>query len=178
MSRVLSSATSLYTIVLAGATYNALRRPGKEVDQKNLMLRLNYKVQALRKMSQEIEELGPQVPNETLYTMLTLAAYGAAETLQPPSEPQNQSPLALAHDLDFYSRLPCEWAHLRALGHLLKQRGGLPAISRPGFAVAVSVYVTQAPPIPLLTSAATTASHLSSVLSDPFSHFSNPPSKL
>ena len=141
MGRILSSATSLYAIVFAGATYFALRRPGSEVTQENLMLRLNYKTRALRNMSQEIEELGPQVPSETLYTMLSLAAFGSAEKLQPPPQQEHESPLAIAHDLDFYCRLPCEWAHLRALSHLLKERGGLAAVNRPGFAVALQLCV-------------------------------------
>jgi hypothetical protein len=109
------------------------------------MLRLNYKTRALRHMSQEIETVGPQVPIETLYTMLGLAAFGAAEKLEPPTHIENDSALAVAHDLDFYCRLPCEWAHLRALAHLLKQRGGLVAVSRPGFGVALSLFVILKP---------------------------------
>lgn len=165
MSRIMSSATSLYAIVFAGATYFALRKPGSEVTQENLMLRLNYKTRALRNMSEEIEELGPQVPSETLYTMLGLAAFGSAEKLQPPSYQDHKSPLAVAHDLDFYCRLPCEWAHLRALFHLLKQCGGLAAVNRPGFAVALQLYdilasfqCLQPPGFPLLKSTKQTMS--------------------
>ena len=50
MIRIMSSATSLYAIVFAGASYFARRRPGSEVAQENLMLRLNYKTRALRNM--------------------------------------------------------------------------------------------------------------------------------
>jgi hypothetical protein len=159
MGRILSSETSLYAVIFAGATYYALRRPGPPVSQENLMLRLNYKTRALRNMSLEIEELGPQVPNETLYTMLSLAAFGASEKLQPPSTNKDDHLLAAVHDLDFYCRLPCEWAHLRALSHLLKQRGGLAALNRPGFGVALSLYDTltsfqrlEPPAFPLLKS--------------------------
>ncbi len=141
MSRILSSATSLCAIVFAGATYFALRRPQGEVTRENLMLRLNYKNRALRNMSEEIGELGPRVPTEALYTMLSLAAFGAAKTLQPPPYREHEPPLEVAHDPDFYCRLPCEWAHLRALSHLLKQRGGLTAVNRPGFGVALQLCV-------------------------------------
>ena len=119
------------------------------------MLRLNYKTRALRNMSNEIEELGPKVPNETLFTMLSLAAFGAAEKLQPPPHEEQESPLAVAYDLDFYCKLPCEWAHLRALSHLLKQRGGLPALSRPGFGIALSLCVLRNGPVLSLTVADT-----------------------
>jgi hypothetical protein len=160
MSRILSSATSLYAIIFAGATYHALRKPGGPVSQENLMLRLDYKTRALRNMSREIEELGPQVPNETLYTMLSLAGFGATEKLEPPLYLESEHPLAVAYDLDFYCRLPCEWAHLRALFHLLKQRGGLPAISRPGFAVVLSLYEILQSLLALLTSPQIRCSHL------------------
>ena len=165
MGRIMSSATSFYATLFAGASYFALRKPGAEVTQDNLMLRLNYKTRALRNMSEEIEELGPQVPSETLYTMLSLAAFGSAEKLQPLSYQDHKSPLAVAHDLDFYCRLPCEWPHLRALFHLLKQRGGLAAVNRRGFAVALQLYdllasfqCLQPPAFPLLESTEQTMS--------------------
>ena len=103
------------------------------------MLRLDYKNRALRYMSHEIETMGSNVPDETLYTMLRLASFGSNEKLRPLSYREVDSILAVAHDLDFYSWLPCEWAHQRALMQIIKQRGGLPAVKRPGFAVVISL---------------------------------------
>jgi hypothetical protein len=141
MARMWSSEASYHTIVFAGATYWALRTPGRQVPEENLMLRLNYKNKALRMMGQEIKDLGPRVPTETLYTMLSLAAYGSAEKVREPLHSNSTSPLAVAHDLDFFSRLPCEYAHLRILSHFIQQRGGLrSAVGRPGFSVVIVIY--------------------------------------
>ncbi|RMZ91674.1 hypothetical protein DV736_g1092, partial [Chaetothyriales sp. CBS 134916] len=141
MGRIMFSATSLYAVVFVGATHWAISQYGREVPQENAMLRLNYKNSALRQLAADVQNTGPNVPNETLYTMMALAAYGrSGEKLKPPPYKPNQSVLATAHELEFYSRLPIEWAHLRALFHIIKERGGLPAISRPGFAIITSFY--------------------------------------
>ena len=141
MSRIMFSATSLYAVVFVGATHWAISQYGRFVPQENAMLRLNYKSRALKQMAHDVETRGPEVPNETLYTMLSLAAFGkAGEKLTPPTYKPNQSVLAAAHDLEFFSRLPVEWAHLRVMFHLLKERGGLPSMSRPGFALITGIY--------------------------------------
>ncbi|RMZ77112.1 hypothetical protein DV737_g4534, partial [Chaetothyriales sp. CBS 132003] len=141
MGRIMFSATSLYAVVFVGATHWALSQYGREVPKENAMLRLNYKNSALKQLAADVQNIGPNVPNETLYTMMALAAFGrSGEKLKPPPYRPNQSGLATAHELEFYSRLPVEWAHLRALFHIIKERGGLPAIARPGFALITSFY--------------------------------------
>lgn len=133
MGKVMSSATFMYCLVFAGATHHALSRYGTKVSQENVMLRLNYKTRALRSMSLDIESTGSQVSVEAMMTMLLLSAHGAAEKIQPPRAAENNRPLATAHMLDFYSRLPFEWAHLHALFALVKQRGGLAAVPKSSF---------------------------------------------
>jgi hypothetical protein len=140
MGRMMYSTTSMYAVVFAGATHYALLHGSRDVPEENAMLRLNYKTRALRQISHEIETMGSNIPNKTLYTMLGLAAYGkSVEKLHPLPYKKNPSVLANAHDLEFYSTLPVEWAHLQALFHLLKERGGLPSITRPGFALVISL---------------------------------------
>lgn len=139
MGKVMSSATYMYCLVFAGATHHALSRCGTEVSQENIMLRLNYKTRALRSMCLDIESAGSEVSIEAMKTMLLLSSHGAAEKLQPLPVAENDRPLATAHMLDFYSRLPFEWAHLNAVFALVKQRGGLAAVPQSSLALAVSM---------------------------------------
>ncbi|RMD44308.1 hypothetical protein DV735_g910, partial [Chaetothyriales sp. CBS 134920] len=141
MSRIMFSATSFYVVVFVGATHWAISQYGRDVPQENAMLRLNFKHAALKQLGAEVENAGPNMPMQTLYNMMALAAYGrSGEKLKPPPYEPNQSVLATAHQLLFYSRMPIEWAHLRAMFHLIKERGGLPTIARPGFALVTSLY--------------------------------------
>ena len=130
----------MYAVVFAASTHWALQS-GREVTKENAVLRLNYKNKALHKMAQDVNQLGPEIPNETIYTMLSLAQFGKpGEKLVPKPYKPSQSVLARAHDLEFYSRLPIEWAHYQMLCSLLRDRGGLPYIARPGFAFIMSVH--------------------------------------
>ncbi|RMZ80582.1 hypothetical protein DV738_g2734, partial [Chaetothyriales sp. CBS 135597] len=141
MGRIMFSATSFYVVVFVGATHWAISQYGRDVPKENAMLRLSFKHAALKQLAAEVENAGQNMPAQTLYNMMALAAYGrAGEKLKPPPYEPNQSILATANQLLFHSRMPIEWAHLRAMFHLIKERGGLPMIARPGFALVTSMY--------------------------------------
>lgn len=140
--RLRVSQTSFYCTVFAAATHFALSRVGQEAPATNLMLRLDYKDRALKMMLGDITSLGKDMPDETLHAIFALASYSTAERVPPMPSRDMKNPLATSFDLDVYSRIPAEYAHIRALSHLLKERGGLSTIQRPGFAVVVGLYVS------------------------------------
>lgn len=138
--RLRASQTSFYCTVFAAATHYALSRVGEEAAKTNLMLRLDYKDRSLKMMMGDVEALGQNMPDEILHAIFALASYGSAERIPPMHSRDMKNPLATGFDLDVYSRIPAENAHVRALSHLLKERGGLRTIRRPGFAAVISLY--------------------------------------
>lgn len=138
--RLRLSQTSFYCTIFAAATHYALSRVGQEAATTNLMLRLDYKDRCLKMMMEDVEALGQNMPDEMLHAIFALASYGTAERIPPMDSRDMKNPLATGFDLDVYSRIPAETAHVRALSHLLKERGGLRTIKRPGFAAVVSLY--------------------------------------
>jgi hypothetical protein len=137
-TRLRLSPTSFYCTVFAAATHYALSRVGKQAPPTNLMLRLRYKDLALQTLIADVQQ-GEQLPDELYHAIFALASYSSAEIIPPMTHRDNQNPLAIAYDMDVYSRVAPELAHFRALCAVLRQRGGLTGIKRPGFAVVVSL---------------------------------------
>lgn len=137
--RLRISQTSFYCTIFAAATHYALSRVGQEAPSANLMLRLDYKDRCLKMMLGDIKSLGRDMPDEMLHAIFALASYGSAERILPMGRRDLKNPLATGFDLDVYSRIPAEYAHIRALSHLLRERGGLGTIKRRGFAAVISL---------------------------------------
>ncbi|ETN38187.1 uncharacterized protein HMPREF1541_06218 [Cyphellophora europaea CBS 101466] len=140
--RLRVSQTSFYTTIFAAATHFALSRVGGEAPHPISMLRLEYKDRALRMMMADIKSTGQNMPDEMMHAIFALASYSSAERILPMPSRDLKNPLATSFDLDVYSRTPVEQAHIRALFQLLKQRGGLRTVQRPGFATVVGLYVS------------------------------------
>jgi hypothetical protein len=140
--RLQVSQTSFYCTVFAAATHFALSRVGTEASNANLMLRLDYKDRALKMIMGNVNAFGQDMPDEILHAIFSLASYSTAERISPLTSREMKNPLVTGFDLDVYSRIPAEYAHIRALSHLIRERGGLPGMKRPGFAVVVSLYLT------------------------------------
>ena len=137
--RLRVSQTSFYCVIFAAATHYALSRVGQEAPNTNLMLRLDYKDRALKLLLDDVAALGKEMPDEILHAIFSLASYSTAERVLPMASRDMKNPLATTFDLDVYSRIPAEYAHIRALSHLVKERGGLDAVPRPGFAAVMSL---------------------------------------
>lgn len=103
------------------------------------MLRLDYKDRALKLLLGDVASLGKDMPDEVLHAIFALASYSTAERVSPMASREMKNPLATSFDLDVYSRIPAEYAHIRALSHLVKDRGGLGTVERPGFAAVMSL---------------------------------------
>lgn len=139
----MSSPASFYTIIFAGATHNAYAHAGMDISRENKMLRLNYKLQAIKALNSEIQALKGEPSDELLLCMITLAAHGSGEQLAPPKR-AHSSPLATAQNFEYYGNMRWEMAHLTAIGLLIGRRGGLHKVKMPGLANAIELYVTRA----------------------------------
>lgn len=139
--RLNASQASFYTVIYAAATHYALSRVGEQASNQNQVLRLNYKDRALKMLRESLVNSGSEMPLEILQAMFAMTSYGSgtAEHIAPMKSRDMKNPLAVSFDLDVYSRIPPEMAHVRALYHMINQRGGLRSLSRPGFAQVISL---------------------------------------
>lgn len=136
------SPAAFYTIIFAGATHNAFSRAGVSIPNENKMLRLSYKTQAIKELNREVQNLQGNAPDELLLCIITLAAHGSGEQLNPPTKEENTSPLATAQNFQYYGMMRWETAHLNAIRVLIKQKGGLHTVKMPGLANAIGLYVS------------------------------------
>jgi hypothetical protein len=139
LSCAMSSPASFYTIIFAGATHNAFAHDGAQVPKENRMLRLAFKTQAIRSLTQEIQSLKGEVSDELLFCIITLAAHGTGDLLEPPLKGNRLSVLATAQNFLYYGSMRWETAHLEAVRTLVKQKGGLHKIKLPAVANAISL---------------------------------------
>jgi len=137
---------AFWTIIFAGATHSAYLQRGSQADElsHNRMLRLSYKAQAIKELNREIQALQGVASDELLLAIITLAAHGSAEQLEPPAEEEKKEHLSVleaVQNFQYYGRMRWEVAHLKAVYHLVYQRGGLHTIKMPGLANAIGLYV-------------------------------------
>jgi hypothetical protein len=141
--RLNASQASFYTVIYAAATHYALSRVGEQASALNQVLRLNYKDRALKMLRESLIEAAAtdDLPLPILQAMFALTSYGSGTTehIAPMKSRDMKNPLAVSFDLDVYSRIPPEMAHVQAMYHLIEQRGGLRSLSRPGFAQVVAL---------------------------------------
>jgi hypothetical protein len=140
-SSAMISPASFYTIIFAGATHNAFAHTGMDVPRENKMLRLSYKFQAIKAVNEEIKGLKGEPSDDLLLSMVTLAAHGNGEQLEPLRK-ATKSPLASAQNFDYYGNIRWELAHYHAITPLIERKGGLPAVKIPGLANAIELYAT------------------------------------
>ncbi|KAK7894530.1 hypothetical protein LTR67_006291 [Exophiala xenobiotica] len=156
-SSAMISPASFYTIIFAGATHNAFAHTGMDVPRENKMLRLSYKFQAIKAVNEEIKGLKGEPSDDLLLSMVTLAAHGNGEQLEPLRN-ATKSPLASAQNFDYYGNIRWELAHYHAITPLIERKGGLPAVKIPGLANAIElsgIFISfirlSRPTFPLLT---------------------------
>lgn len=145
----MSSPASFYSIVFAGATHNAFVHVDGDIPKENLTLRLAFKTQAIKALSDEINSLKGDPSDELLLAIITLGVHGSGETLKPPEKPKRAlSPLATAQNFQYYGGMRWESAHIEAVRHMVEQKGGLHNLGLPGLANAIALYVQNPNPVP------------------------------
>lgn len=137
----MKSKATFYTVVFAAATHWSYAHIGSEVPEKNRSFRLHYKGLALEELRKEVASLKTYASEQLLMCIITLAAHGTGETLNPPSIEENKmtSPLCKVQDFDYYTAMQWETAHLQAVRQLINARGGLVTIQTPGLANAIAL---------------------------------------
>ena len=136
----MSSPASFYTIIFAGATHNAFSHAATTIPKENITLRLAFKTQAIKAMNEEIQALRGDPSDELLLAIITLGVHGTGESLVPPEKPTTPlSPLATAQNFQYYGCMTWETAHIEAVRHMVKQKGGLGKINMPGLANAIAL---------------------------------------
>jgi len=143
----MSSPASFYTIIFAGATHNAFSHTEGDIPKENITLRLAFKTQAIKALGKEITSLKGDPSDELLLAIITLGVHGSGETLKPAQAPKRPlSPLAKAQNFQYYGNMRWESAHIEAVRHMVKQKGGLHKIGLPGLANAIALYVQDTGP--------------------------------
>ncbi|OQU96040.1 hypothetical protein CLAIMM_02179 isoform 3 [Cladophialophora immunda] len=135
------SPATFWSIIFAGATHDAYLQGEADTPSRNRTLRLSYKTQAIRELNREIQELQGPASDELLLAIVTLAAHGSGEQVDPPSQEENLSALQSVQSFQYYGRMQKEAAHLKAICHLVYQKGGLHTVKMPGLANALALYV-------------------------------------
>ncbi|KAK7890698.1 hypothetical protein LTR67_007907 [Exophiala xenobiotica] len=131
LESAMRSPAAFYTIVYAGATHSAFAHTGMQVTRENQILRLTYKMHAIKALSQEISRLQSEdVPDELLLCMVTLGAHGSGDTLLPRPHRTADSSLLTAQNFHYYGHMDWETAHLSAVRVLVDQRGGFHTIKQ------------------------------------------------
>ncbi|KIW94709.1 uncharacterized protein Z519_04686 [Cladophialophora bantiana CBS 173.52] len=133
------SPAAFWSIIFAGATHNAYLLGEADAPGRNRALRLSYKTQAIRELNREIQELQGPASDELLLAIITLASHGSGEQLNPPSQEENLSALQSVQSFQYYGRMQKETAHLKAICHLVYQKGGLHTVKMPGLANALAL---------------------------------------
>ncbi|OAG45406.1 hypothetical protein AYO21_00040 [Fonsecaea monophora] len=135
----MQSRAAFWSIIFAGATHNAYIQGETGNPSRNRTLLLSYKTQAIRELNVEIQELQGPVSDELLLAIITLAAHGSGEQLEPPPQGENLSALQSVQSFQYYGRMQSEAAHLKAICHLVYQKGGLHTVKMPGLANALAL---------------------------------------
>jgi hypothetical protein len=137
----MQSPAAFWSIIFAGATHNAYLQRGTDTRSRDRTLRLSYKTNAIRELNREIQALQGEASDELLLAIITLAAHGSGEQLDPPSQEENLSTLEAVQNFQYYGRMRWEEAHFKAIAHLVHQRGGMHTVKMPGLANAIGLCV-------------------------------------
>jgi hypothetical protein len=145
----MSSPASFYAIVFAGATHNAFVHVDGAIPKENITLRLAFKTQAIKALSEEINALTGDPSDELLLAIITLGVHGSGETLKPPTKSKKRlSQLATAQNFQYYGGMSWESAHIEAVRHMVEKKGGLHRLGMPGLANAIALYVLNSTTVP------------------------------
>ena len=116
---------------------NAYLRHGLDAPSRDRTLRLSYKTNAIRELNREIQALQDIASDGLLLAIITMATHGSGEQLDPPQREESLSALESVQNFQYYGRMRWEAAHLKAVCHLVYQRGGLHTVKMPGLANAI-----------------------------------------
>lgn len=138
---IMASPVAWHTIVFAGATHMAYKHGAQGTSKRHQQLRLLYKNKAISCMLEEIKRTDGDVSEETLRSMITLAAHGTGESLEGSRNAGKTrlSSMMAAHDCDYYTSMDCGWQHLNAVYALVDKRGGLPSFHSKSTAMAIQL---------------------------------------
>ncbi len=135
----MQSPAAFWSIIFAGATHNAYLQRGIDAPSRDRTLRLFYKTNAIKELNREIQTLQGAASDELLLAIITMAAHGSGEQLDPPSKEEALSALEAVQNFQYYGRMHWERAHLIAIAHLVHQKGGLHTVKMPGLANAIGL---------------------------------------
>ncbi|KIW71987.1 hypothetical protein PV04_00211 [Phialophora macrospora] len=135
----IQSPAAFWSIIFAGATHNAYLRRGTDARSRDRTLRLSYKTNAIRELNREIQALQGEASDGLLLAIITMAAHGSDEELDPPPQEENLGILEAVQNFQYYGRMRWEEAHFKAIAHLVHQRGGLHTVRMPGLANAIGL---------------------------------------
>ena len=135
----MQSPAAFWSIIFAGATHNAYLQQREDAPSSNRTLRLSYKTAAIKDLNREIQALQGPASDELLLAIITMAAHGSGEHLNRPSNEEKLSALQSVQNFQYYGRMRRENAHLKAICHLVYQKGGLHTIKMPGLANAIGL---------------------------------------
>jgi hypothetical protein len=139
LAGAMQSPAAFWTTIFAGATHNSYLLGGHDPTGREKTLRLSYKTHAITALNSEIQSLEGPASDELLLAIITLATHGSDEHVNSPTEEASLSPLASVHNFQYYSGMDWEEAHLKAVVHLVYQKGGLHSIKMPGLANAIGL---------------------------------------
>ncbi|EXJ65376.1 hypothetical protein A1O7_01717 [Cladophialophora yegresii CBS 114405] len=135
----MQSPAAFWSIIFAGATHHAYLQGGTDAGSRDRTLRLSYKTNAIKELNREIQGLQGVASDELLLAIITMAAHGSCEQLDPPPQEESLSTLESVQNFQYYGRMRWEEAHFKAVAHLVRQRGGLHTVKMPGLANAIAL---------------------------------------
>lgn len=121
MSIVVHSPVAYYTFLYAGACH--LLFSGGHIVRRADVLR--FKNQALHEMRAAIQSEGHNLSEETLLSMVLLAAHGAADKLERRrlGNVQSRKSSVINLNAEYWCALDTEWQHVNVFYEMMKQSG-------------------------------------------------------
>lgn len=121
MSNIINSSVAYYAFLYAGACH-ALFWGGHTIRHADLLRFKNY---ALHEMRAAIQSEGSNLSENTLFSMMLLAAHGAADKLERRKLGKVQSRKSLVFTLhaEYYCALDTEWQHVNIFYEMMKRSG-------------------------------------------------------
>lgn len=120
MTPVINSPVAYCAFLYSGACH-AMFWAGEPIRHAEL---LRYKNQALQAMRAAIEAEGSNLSDETLFSMILLAAHGTANNFQRRTlgKVQSRKFLMFTLDAEFWCALEIEWQHIEIFYGMMKRR--------------------------------------------------------
>lgn len=136
----LNSPMAFYSFIFAAGFHQSFLRQDTDPQSRSSLIGLSYKTQAISLINEHLSELSETPSDALIVSILVLAAHGTK------IDPDRSlglthpiSPLARTQNLDFYASLEFGDAHMKALTHLILQKGGLDTIQLWGLADTIAL---------------------------------------